>query len=345
MGRNAHWLVLGGLLVLVVALGLWFWPRSPTGPTEATTSSGRLEIIGLPESIWAVIDKPTGTGLAADDYNKGVVEYYDSDRYKALRNLTPERRREIGYGKFPYRVYKYVTAGAKKRRMGYFENYVKPTEAVGPSHQDLIAQAELAKPPLPHLHAFKDMAEATLLYGEICEKGNQAKEAERLYKAVLVFGYHVAEDRVRLFSFQTGLNIQIQAAQHLVKLYQDRKQADALAKASALLKELTEVFDGVARKAKETLFRTDGDGHLHPGDLLNIAASDADPMWRIEAVRQLGLCRAALNQGGNRADYKAITELLTRFEQASDGPGKDPFIEAAANLGLAMTMKDVRGAT
>lgn len=340
MGNKLGWMIAGGLVLVLAGIGaVWFWPASPTAPTKATTAPGRLDRIEQPESIWQVAPRPSGSGIAADDYNKGVVEYGNTDRYSELRKLSPEQKLAIPYNRFPYRAYKFMLAGSKKRRMRYFAEYVAPASAVRPSFSELVRAAEASDPPLPHLTAFEAMADATLLYGQICQKNGKHKEAERLYQTTLIFGRHIAEDRVRLWSFKLGLKIQIQAAQRLAALYEVRKQQDRLEAASRLLDDLSRTADRVDAKAGEAVFKLSKRGHLHAGDLLNIATNDADPMWRVEAVRQLGLCRASLSRGGNRADHKAITELLTRYQG-----DEDPFIRAAAELALSMTIEDVRSA-
>jgi len=341
VGNRLGWLIAGGgVLVLVLVVGLlWLWPDATTEPTAATTARGRLDRIDLPASIWDVVEKPTERGLAADDYNKGVVEYYDSDGHARLRKLSPERQTAFGRNDFPYRAHDYIAAGAKKRRMDYFAQYIKPAEAVKPSQRELISAEEGPAGPLPHLQAFAAMADAALVYGKICEKDKKRQQAEGFYKAVLVFGHHVTEDRVRLWGFQVGLDIQQKAAHRLSELYYKQGQKDRLEKVRAFLDELARVQEVAAKKAREAVFRLSERGHLHAGDLRNIAAHDADPMWRIEAIRQLGLCRAALSTGGNRADHEAITELLT---QCKGNP--NPFIQAAAELALGMTVEDVRAA-
>ena len=88
------------------------------------------------------------------------------------------------------------------------------------------------------------------------------------------------------------------------------------------------------------LFRLTASGHLNVGDLLNMAANDNDLMWRIEAIRQLGLARAAMSKGGKKADRKAIESLLVGFRNQDD-----PMLKAAADLASNMTVQDVRSAS
>lgn len=340
MGNRLGWLIAGGIAaVLLVVIVAWLWPDSPTPPTAATTAPGRLDRIDSPESIKGVVPQPSASGLAADDYNKGVVEYYNSKRYAKLEKLSIDRQVALGAEKFPYRPHKFINAGAKKRRMGYFEHYVTPAAAVRPHHRDLLASAQASKPPLPHLVAFCAMADAALVYGKIHEKRKESRQAERLYQAVLTFGHHVAEDRVRLWGLQTGLEIQRQAAQRLAALYDRLQQPEKRQKTATFLDDLTPMIEAVKAKESEAVFRVDGSGHLHAGDLQRVAANDADPMWRVEAIRRLGLCRAALGQGGNQADRQAIAELLDRL--AGDD---DRFIAAAAAVARGMTIEDVRAA-
>jgi len=339
VGNKLGWIIAGGMvLVLVLAvLLIWVLPGSATPPTAATTSAGRLDRIEVPASIWNLVSPPTGQGLAADDYNKAVVEYFDTDRYGELRKLSEEQRLAIAPGKFPYKVCRFVLAGAAKKEMGYFPQYVAPAQTVKPSHRELVDAAGSDRPPIPHLAAFPDIAETALLYGRICQNHKEHREAERIYKAVLIFGWHVAQDRVRLWGFQVGLKIQQMAAERLAGFYTARGEPDRADKASGFLSDLGRTLEATAAKANEALFRLDPSGRLFVGDLRHLAVNDADPMWRIEAIRQLGLYRAAMSKGGKRADRKAIDRLLNDLKNQND-----PLLKAAAELALTLTIQDVR---
>ncbi len=341
------WVVPVGLVGLLAAIGAFVMlrPGTPTPPTEATLREGRLQRIDQPASLWSVVERPTKPGLAADDYNKGVVEYYDTNGYETLRGLSEDEKLAISSDAFPYEVCGFVLAGAAKRRMDYVVQYVPPAEAVKPSHRELISDPD-GKPPLPHLSGFRAMADAALLYARICERADKHSEAERLSKAVLVFGWHVAEDRVRLFGHQIGLEIERKAAEQLAEHYERRKATNELTNVRAFLADLTGVQERVSLKAAEAVFRLNKRGHLHAGDLMNVAGNDGDPMWRIEAIRMLGVSRAALTQGGKRADFRAITDLLERYRagEIEVPPPYPPFARAAAERALGMTIKDVRTA-
>jgi hypothetical protein len=339
VSNRLGWIVAGGLVVVLapVVLLIWLWPGSPAPPSPATTGPGRLDRIDVPTSLWELVNRPTGSGLAADDYNKAVVEYFDSDRYRDLRRMSDAQQLAIAPGKFPYKVWRFVLAGSAKRQMSYFSQYVSPTLAMKPSYQEMAEPAEEGKPPIPHLVAFSAVARAALLYGRTCERHKEVREAERVYKAVLIFGWHVTEDRARLWGFQVGLGILKTAGERLEEFYKARGDKGRADKVSKFLGDLNQTIDRVATKANETLFRLDKTGHLPVGDLLNLAAHDADPMWRIEAIRQLGLARAAMGRGGPKADRQAINKMLADLKI-----NDDRMMRAAAELALGMTVQDVR---
>jgi hypothetical protein len=339
VGNRLGWIIAGSLVfvLVLVTLLIWLWPGSPLPPTAATTAPGRLDRISVPASIWELVSQPAGSGLAADDYNKAVVEYFDSDRYRDLRRMSDAQQLAVAPAKFPYKVWRFVLAGSAKRQMNYFPQYVLPALAVKPSYQEMAEPADEEKPPMPHLSAFPPIARAALLYGRVCERHKDFREAERVFKAVLIFGWHVTEDRVRLWGFQAGLGILKMAGERLDEFYRARGNKDHADKALKFLSDLSQTIDRAAIKANESLFHLDKTGHLPVGDLLNIATHDADPMWRIEAIRQLGLARAAMGQGGRKADRKAIDGLLVELQTSGD-----PMIKAVAEFAIKITILDVR---
>lgn len=341
MNNKLGWLIAAGMVVVILAVVLLIWalPGSPSAPTAATTAPDRLRRIDVPPSIWGVVNPPTGSGLAADDYNKAVVEYYNTRRYADLQKMSAEQQLAIPQTKFPYKVCRFILAGAAKKQMGYFTQYVPPTEAVTYGYREMAEMSEADKPPIPHLQAFTAMAKTALLYGRICEKNKDFREAERIYKAVLIFGWHVAEDRVRLWGFQVGLHIQRVAAERLAEFHAARGENDRGEKVGRFIEDLDRATRATNAKAGEALLRLTTSGHLYVGDLLNLAANDADPMWRVEAIHQLGLARAAMSKGGKKADRKAIESLLTELKSQSD-----PLLKAAAEHALGMTVTDVRSA-
>ncbi len=331
---------LGIVAVGVAGLSVLVWlvlrPGSPTEPTASTTASGRLAYVELPSSVWKVVTPPTSRGLAADDYNKGVVEFLDSDGFAELRKMSDEQKLRIRHGRFPYRPHKFINAGAKKRRMQYFTQYVSPQAAVAPRHEDLVDSLADPNGPLPHLAAFRAMARASLLYGRICERAGERSEAKRIYGTVLVFGHHVAQDRVRLCGVLLGLQIMREAAGALEAFHQgDDSSAEASA-ARHVVEDVRSLESVLAKKAEEALFGEGPHGPPHAGDLRNLAANDADPMWRIEAIRRLGILRVALKDRPEHPDAMAVRRLLESLakEPPDDGSEYGLLIRAAAEYAL-----------
>ncbi len=338
ISRNLGWAVAAGVvLILLIVILIWALSGSSTPATVATTGSGRLDRIAQPASLWEIVGQPKAAGLAADDYNKGVVEYLDSNRYAALNKMSDEQKLSIQPAKFPYKVCRFLQSGTAKKQMSYFSQYVSPAQAVKPSHAELSEAAQSDSPPIFHLVAFPEMAKAALLYAKLCEKHHDARDAERTCKAVLLFGWHISEDRVRLRGVQIGLQIQQMAAEQLKDIYDARGEKAKAEKVTAYLDSLAKVIEATDRKARETVFKLSASGRLQVGDLLNIAAKDSDPMWRIEATHQLGLCRAL--KGQSRSDQKAIESLLANLKNQTD-----PMIKAAAEFALTMTPEEARSA-
>ncbi len=306
--------VVGLAIVLVlVAVGWLLFQSSPSEPTRATTAPGRLEALMPTVPIDLVIDLPEGAGNAADDYQKGLVELRQEGTYEKVmgwRQRDPGGRRKP----FPSRVAEYIHAGAAKTRMTFFEQFILPADAVTDRGLDVLED----------LYKMAEIAQTRI---QLDRRRGQSRQAEQLSQDLLVFGYHVTCERVRVAGVRVGVAIQEMAVQSMIELQDERGESEAARRGRDYLAGLKEMAGKLESKQRETT----GRGAPQAGDLLSIARHDTDRAWRIEAILKLGQC---LHDFVGWADRRAIRRLLDQAQR-----DEDSFIRAAASRAASQARK------
>lgn len=319
-------LAAGSLKGWLITLGLWAFVLLVYLAVHYSRGSGRSRVrldpkladiisIRVPlEPITGGMDEP---GNAAEDYHKAVVECIADDYYKhvppisKLLKLKPEQ--------FPLRAPDCVLAGARKQQMQYTDNYCQAIDWTSRR--------------FPHYKAFELISRYCLVKEKMLVEAGQTDEAEALLKALMVFGYQIQQERVRLQGILTGLGIQSQAGGTLLQLYKQSKQEEKAKAVQAYLAALREVQERVDAKAGKTVSRLDVDSPP-TAELMWVVENDRDRMWRIEAALTLGLTKWTAPR---TADRDASREKLQQLQQ-----DPDPLVREAAAAGLAISPEDVR---
>ncbi len=180
--------------------------------------------------------------------------------------------------------------------------------------------------------AFETVSRYCLVKEQMLEKAGRLDEAEGLLKALMILGYRIAEERVRLPGMLTGLGIESQAGGMLVKLYKQRGQVERAKSVETYLSALRDVQQRIDSKAGQTVSRLDGDSPP-TAVLIWVVDNDKDRMWRIEAALTLGLAKWTAPR---RADQEAARETLQHLQD-----DKDPLVRDAATAGLGISRQDV----
>lgn len=155
----------------------------------------------------------------------------------------------------------------------------------------------------------------------------EPKQARDLALAVWVFGQRMFERNVRLYHRNTGLDMMESAGGLLFEMSANDPTLDS----QALRAWATAI--GEIRQAWQPKLEIVMGVAPHPGDLVNIALHDEDPMFRFEATLRLGIHRYTASRGNRRAMNAAI-----RAAMASD----HPMLAEAGRQADAVTLEQMR---
>jgi tetratricopeptide (TPR) repeat protein len=317
LGSLKGWLITAGIWGAVIGLYL-----------AATTSSWERSRVRLDASLAEVIrcDVPVETVVgpftdmddAADDYDRAVQEYNGTDRYSGYFALAAEKTMEPDL--LDIRAPQYLLSGASKARMNYARRFAQA--------------ADWTSLRVGYVKAFDTIGQICLLKADLLLKTGRMQEAEALLKAVVAFGYHIEQERVRYSQTVTGVALQKRACRMLLQMY---KQADQTARALTVeeyIKALQMLQDKMEGKASSTIARLE-DASPSAGAMFWLVDNDKDRMWQIEGILMLGLTQWTAPRA---ADQRASRERLTALAQHAT----DPMLNDAAKAALGFTREDVR---
>lgn len=315
-GNLKGWFITLALWALVFVVYLAVQHSRGSSRSRVWLNPKLAEVIAITEPLQPITGGMDEPGDASDDYHLAVMECIASDYYKTtpivkIKTLTPEQ--------FPLRGPDYVLAGARKKQMQYTTMY---SQAIDWTSRQF-----------PHYKAFELIARYSLLKEQLLVKAGQMDQAEALLKALMVFGYQIQQERVRLQGMFTGMGIQMQAGGALVQLYKQAQHEDKAQAVQRYLAALRYVQDRVESKAGQTVSRLDVDSPP-TAELIWLVDNDKDRMWRIEAALTLGLTKWTAR---GTADRDASRAKLQSLQQDHDSLVRD-----AAAAGLAISPEDVR---
>jgi hypothetical protein len=172
--------------------------------------------------------------------------------------------------------------------------------------------------------------------GMVCEraakialKKDDKERAKEIGEALVIFGYQLMNERVRVKACMAGMDILQQGLQVLQRVYQGEGDESELADVNKYMRALDTAKDKYAEKAKNTTHTVD----WNCADLTRLAYYDKDRAWRVEAILRLGLARWTVP---NRGDRRVALEA---FQQLKNDP--DPFISRAAQRAMNFEPPDV----
>jgi len=317
-GNLTGWLLAAGLW-LVAGLGYFAVQvsRQPR-PSIAYLDASFTQVIRPEVPAQEIAGGMSEPGDAADDYHQAVLEYIGTQRYRSVEALAhPQDLTDPD--QIPLRAPEYVLAGAKKSQMNYTLRFVQPEDWTS------------GRP--YHLAAFEAIGGVCALKADLLIKAGRSAEAEALLKAMIAFGCHIEQERLRLPAVLTGLGLQKLAAKRLFRLYDQSGQAGKAEAVKRYLDALQRVQGRLIEKARLTVARLERDSPP-TAELIWLTKHDRDRMWRIEAALALGLAKWAAPSSADRAAARA------RLRAMANDP--DPAIQAAAKAALAIAPEDLR---
>lgn len=151
--------------------------------------------------------------------------------------------------------------------------------------------------------------------------------------SIFIFGQRLFEHGDRLYHRNTGLDMMESAGRLLYDMQLGYAETGLSVGSDAVkLRAWAERIDAIRRAWQPKLMIVKGTDP-HPGDLVNIALNDEDPMFRFEATLVLGIHRYGAERGNRRAMNRAIQAAIA---------SEDPLLAEAGRAADALTLEQKR---
>ena len=325
MGSKVGWIIAGvfavgiGAMVLVLAFG-----SSPSRPRD-TLKEGMLDLHSIDAKLLidVVGSQPSGSGNAGDDYSAaGDLAEREKGALDAGSEVDHGDPSKVGQGDLDTlrKIASHVADGAGKKELKYV--FV---------HTPKSLEVHYA---IPRADKLRTAGTAMRILGDYYIGTNKHALAEKVYKDMLTFGWHIQTERQHSYLIQISLDLQARALAGLSRVYSSPDAKDA--KKMAAVKGY--------ETARKNLSKFYWDKRkicwsIRPwaGDIFHIIKNDKDKAWRVQAILALGMIKfRPTSVTDDDVDY--AQELLGGLVGNSD-----PVIAAAAKAAKDLTIEGYRG--
>jgi len=317
MSMKFGWIAAG---LFVLAIGGFILKQlvfpSPTRPSAATSRTGFMDRIEVAASITDLIGAlPTGGGNAGDDYHQAVAIYLGAKQAIEDAIIDLGKGADTGHEDALAALngmYGHISSGAKKKEMKYLLVHTPKELRIGWK--------------LPEIEMLSEVGGCIDLLAAYHLENNRPRQAEAIYKDLMIMGWHMAAARSYYHMVTAGFGTQMTAAEGLQSVY--RAMGGSFEQRVQALQEYRSAALDASRTygdKLDVLWKT----KPHPGDVFNIVENDKDRAWRVQAVLAMGMLRYTAS---GRGDKKYNTGLLEEFTR-----DKDPLLAAAAKAARELT--------
>ena len=209
---------------------------------------------------------PTGKGNAADHYAKLEILYTKEKQNRHEKDFTVDPE---GQG------VKEILAATKIRSCSLTPHYY-PHMETGDSNQ-------------PDMIVYGAYIQALLHHASNLERKGDLKAANRAYQAGLIWGWHFTLDRPNLITFTLGLSAKVQSARAYAVFLRRHLKGKKAKHAEEYVEKLVQIQGRAFAKNHIYLGEHNKFSCLYSAIL--IAKEDKDPLWRQEALLNLGVLR------------------------------------------------------
>ena len=314
-GNKQGWLA-SACLVLLVVWPLWRAAQPPrvSGPSGAFPEL--LSKVALPGNPGTLASGAmTESCDAGELYRKAIEEYEANARqydkyFKNPRTAQAEKPKAI----------ELLLQASRCSGMSLFAK--TPSEVLN------------YQPDTPAVDAVEKLGRMANQLGLLYRIDKKPEDARRHFEAMYALGYHLYAERVAWAEFVTGVNLMADAARGLAKVEADAGDSGRAASLEQFAKAADEYKLKQFEVYKVVSSIDTGLVGRHGGDILALARSSPETMWRGEAILALG--RMKYNTP-HRGDQLAAGREVTRL--AND---PDPAVRAAASAAVALTLDQYR---
>ena len=328
MGSKLGWILAGVLVVGIVGAVIILGFGSSHSPPRETLKEGILDLktIDAKLLIDVVGSQPSGSGNAGDDYaaagDLAEKEKAVFDKAAPAVDHPGDKPPEIGQGDLDTlrKIASHVSTGAGKKELKYVFVHT-------PKSLDVHVR-------IPNVDKLRTAATAMRILGDYYLLTKKNTLAEKVYRDLLVFAWHLQTERQHTYVLQASLDLHGRALLGLKRAYSapgNRNEGKLKAlKAYEMAVDDLSTFYWDKRNICWSI-------HPWAGDVFNIIENDKDKAWRVQAVLALGIVKFR-PRSVTDGDVDYAKALLGKLVGA-----QDPVIAAAAKAAKDLTIEDYRG--
>jgi len=307
----------GGLMYYLYTVG------QPSGPTELGKNAAKYTM-QLPVPPVSVADFMKDATDSSATYREAIEEYLQNrDTYDPFLEKT-----EVFAPYFPRYDERTKTTTPPRKEPPTFKLVTlvlagrtsNKALVLTPDLKDVIDAKNLEH---PRVKALRAAGNVTLKVGQIYKAREDLAKAQEHYEAAFSLGVKMYDERLVYFEVDAAMGLMGGAATMLQRLATERKDATR----AAAWKEFDVARQQYAGKDIDLVRKGVRNlNNAHAGDMLALATSAGDRMWKVEAL--LALARVKFT-AADMGDQRGARRLLERL--AKDAT--DPAIKEAAREG------------
>lgn len=318
-GNKLGWMISTGIVVLTAVMLLALMRMdtisAPTPFASNSTNLGPLPPLGDPSAV-LTMDQP---GDAADLYRKAIATYASNE--KVFRKLNETKKFDKAALPAMQPAFDALKAATKMQSMTLF--------SADPSS---VMYYDSTKGDLPKIKAVGDAAVQVALY----VRDDKPDESKALNEAVFGLGLKLFNERVTWDECWAGIELMSMSnasLQRQAERAKDTEREAALKAVADQRKAFVEATNPMQRVLRSPDRNVMG---KHVGDVFVIAEKSAEKMWRVEAIRKLGIIRFASMAGKRKGDQLGALRVAKKY--AADK--SDPALSAAGQAAAALTLPE-----
>jgi len=304
--------------IVIVMMGLLFLlQRADTvsPPTAFTRNPAVLQplppIAGMGEVVAMTED-----GDAAETYRKAIASYKRNESaYDKFADSTKTDEATVGRLREGFEA---IKAGTNLTKCSLFVK--DPTNVI--NYDSTIGD----------LPALKAVGLATVRMGLLLRDSNP-KEAMALLEGAFSLGAKLFNERVSYAEAEAGISIMGSAVDQIIKLSEKSGNKDRATALREFEKARRAYYDEHMTPMYRVLSSLDpGVTNKHIGDVFVVAAQSQDRMWRVEAIRKLGIIRKMGYTRKRKGDELGAQRAVRKYAQ-----DPDPVISTAGKVASELT--------
>jgi hypothetical protein len=320
-GNRLGWMISAGMVIVMTGLLVMLAKADTISPPSAFARDPAVLAPLPPLEGMSEIVSMDEAGDAGPTYRKAIEAFKRNPKaYETFQTATKTDEKVVG----PLREgVDAIKAGTRLSGMVLF--------AAEPAS---VINYDSERTDIPALQA---VGMAAARWGLLIHKENP-KEALALFEAVFSLGAKLFIERVTLDEARAGLGLMGASTTYIARLSEPTDKARAAA--AKAFDERRKAYNADHLDAMARVLTSVDPGVMgrHAGDVFVIADRAAEPMWRVEAIRQLGKMRFAKMRDKRRGDELGALRAVRRYAQSTDNPA----IAAAGKAAVGLTEPDFR---